>query len=181
MRITKFAATAVLTTAVLGATASTASGQVPTADQVTSSVSGVTYTTSWKADGSSVSTDLVNGKFQPTADGDTLAVTGTDGAVIGEIPLVYTAAGQKIRLQPQINAAGTSMTVVRPDTAPVQPSNSTTAQNIDFALNDQQIIDIAVGCALGAIIGGIFLILPAIPGCLIGGVVGYLYANGQLP
>jgi hypothetical protein len=179
MGITKFAAGAVLTAAALGATAGTASGQVPAASHVAGANHGVTYTSTWKSDGSSISTTLTGGTFRPTADGAAVAVIAANGTPVGDIPLVYTEAGRQIRIQPQINSTGTALTLDRPAAVPAHQPNTTALRDIGFYVSNQTIVDVAVGCVLGAVIGAIFVV-GEIPGCLIGGVIGYVYAGNPI-
>jgi hypothetical protein len=180
MGLTKFAAGAVLTAAALGVTAGSASGQVPAANHVVGANHGVTYTSTWKSDGSSVTTSLTGGTFRATANGAAVAVTAANGATVGDIPLVYTEAGRQIRIQPQINSTGTTLTLDRPAGVPAHQPNTTALKDIGFYVSNQTIIDVAVGCVLGAVVGAIFGVLPGIPGCIIGGVIGYFYAGNPI-
>lgn len=180
MRVTKFAAAAALVAATLGVAAGTASGQAPTATHVAGANHGVTYNATWKPDGSSISTTVVGGTFHATSDGTAVDVTAADGAHVGDIPLVYSEAGHQIRLQPQINAAGTTMTLARPAGVAAHTPDTHALKNIGVYLTNTTIVDIAVGCAIGAVIGAVFFVFPAIPGCIIGGIIGYVYAGNPI-
>lgn len=173
MRFAKIAATALLSTAAVGVMAGTAHGEATMAHPVAGTVDGnVGYSMAWSPDRSSATTTLTSGSFEVTAD--SVEVIAADGEVLEEVPLVYQVAGQEVRLDAQVNAAGTALTVDRPAAA------TNTAPLKDIASNETLILGAAIGCGIGALIGLILLVVGALPGCVVGAIVnGGLVMNGQ--
>lgn len=175
MTIAKFAATAVLSAAALGVTAATAQGQGAVGDPgVAGQQQGTSYTVGWAPDGSQVHATLTSGHFALAPDGQSLTVTGPNGAVISQVPLVYQGPSGDVRITPQLDASGTNVTIDRPANAP-QGQPIAAAQPIA----DPNVIlaNAGIGCLIGAVIGFFFLIVGLIPGCIIGAVAGALYGS----
>ncbi|WP_067538685.1 hypothetical protein [Nocardia crassostreae] len=170
MGIKKFAIAALLVAAGLGITTATAQGQA--ANAVRGIDQGVVYTAGWASDYSSVSTTLDNGIFRITPDA--VEVAAPSGAVIASIPMVLG----EVRLDPRVDAAGTTLTIDRPATAPAATSPEAVVLK-DIASAGQIIAGIAIGCVVGALIGLIFFLVGAIPGCIIGAVIGGIIAAEQ--
>ncbi|NKY34552.1 hypothetical protein HGA13_15930 [Nocardia speluncae] len=178
MKFAKIAATALLSTAAVGVMAGTAHGEANMAQPVAGQVDGnVGYSMAWSPDRSSATTTLTSGNFEVTAD--SVEVVAADGQVLEQVPLVYQVAGQQVRLDAQVDAAGTSLTIDRP-VAAANGAPVADAQLKDIASNETLILGAAIGCGIGALVGLIFLVVGALPGCLIGGIInGGLVMNGQ--
>lgn len=178
MKFAKIAATALLSTAAVGVMAGTAHGEASMAHPVTGNVDGnVGYSMAWSPDRSSATTTLTSGNFEVTAD--SVEVVAADGEVLEEVPLVYQVAGQEVRLDAQVNAAGTSLTIDRPAVA-ANGAPVPAAPLKDIASNETLILGAAIGCGIGALIGLVLLIVGALPGCVVGAIVnGGLVMNGQ--
>lgn len=179
MKFAKIAATALLSTAAVGVMAGTAHGEANMAHPVAGNVDGnVGYSMAWSPDRSSATTTLTSGNFELTAD--SVEVVAADGQVLEQVPLVYQVAGQQVRLDAQVDAAGTSLTIDRPAAAAIGAPGPDAAALKDIASNETLILGAAVGCGIGALVGLIFLVVGALPGCLIGGIInGGLVMNGQ--
>ncbi|WP_280426504.1 hypothetical protein [Nocardia carnea] len=177
MKFAKIAATALLSTAAVGVMAGTAHGEANMAHPVAGKVDGnVGYSMAWSPDRSSATTTLTSGNFEVTAD--SVEVVAADGEVLEQVPLVYQVAGQQVRLDARVDAAGTSLTIDRP--AAAANGAPAPAPLKDIASNDTLILGAAIGCGIGALVGLIFLVVGALPGCLIGAIVnGGLVMNGQ--
>ncbi len=178
MKFAKIAATALLSTAAVGVMAGTAHGEANMAHPVAGQVGGnVGYSMAWSPDRSSATTTLTSGNFEVTAD--SVEVVAADGRVLEEVPLVYQVAGQEVRLDAQVDAAGTSLTVDRPAAA-ANGAPVPAAPLKDIASNETLILGAAIGCGIGALVGLVLLIVGALPGCLVGAIVnGGLVMNGQ--
>ncbi|MEV3965180.1 hypothetical protein AB0M34_30560 [Nocardia sp. NPDC050193] len=100
--------------------------------------------------------------------------------MIEQVPLMYQVAGQQIRLDPRVDAAGTSLTIDRPAAAANNALQADAVALKEVASNETIILGAAVGCGIGALVGLLLLIVGALPGCLIGALVnGGLVMNGQ--
>ncbi|NKY57143.1 hypothetical protein [Nocardia flavorosea] len=178
MKFAKIAATALLSTAAVGVMAGTAHGEASMAHPVAGKVDGnVGYSMAWSPDRSSATTTLTSGAFAVTEN--SVEVVAADGEVLEQVPLVYQVAGQEVRLDAQVDAAGTSLTIDRPAAA-ANGAPVPTAPLKDIASNETLILGAAIGCGIGALIGLVLLIVGALPGCLVGAIVnGGLVMNGQ--
>ncbi|MFI1461245.1 hypothetical protein [Nocardia carnea] len=178
MKFAKIAATALLSTAAVGVMAGTAHGEANMVHPVAGKVDGnVGYSMAWSPDRSSATTTLASGNFEVTPD--SVEVVAADGEVLEQVPLVYQVAGQEVRLDAQLDAAGTSLTIDRPASA-ASGAPVPAAPLKDIASNETLILGAAIGCGIGALIGLVLLIVGALPGCLVGAIVnGGLVMNGQ--
>ncbi|MFI5775592.1 hypothetical protein [Nocardia sp. NPDC051570] len=175
MRIAKVAAAAVLSTTALGIAAATAHGEAGlTAVPVVSSVDhGVEYTAAVLPDRSSATVTLASGMFVMTPAG--VSVRAPDGSVVATVPTaMQTAAGQEVRVAPEINAAATTLTL-RPVGAALPEAGA--PQFIGDA--GTTVAGVLIGCAIGALIGLIFLVVGFIPGCVIGAIIGGIVGANQ--
>ncbi|RDI60480.1 hypothetical protein [Nocardia pseudobrasiliensis] len=180
MGIAKWAAAVVLSAAALGITAVTAHGEVGvTTPAVNGSDQGVAYTTTLARDRSAVTTTLASGRFVVSPDGTAATVLSPTGESVGAVPLMYNVAGHQVRMVSQVDQAGTTLTVRPTNPADISaPTPGTVAlQNIADA--GTIIAGVAIGCAVGVIIGIGFFGVGAVVGCLVGGLIGGIIAANQ--
>ncbi|KZM74062.1 hypothetical protein [Nocardia terpenica] len=172
MRIAKLAAAAVLSAAALGISAVTAHGEAGVATPTVSGADqGIAYTTTLAPDRSAVTTTLASGRFQVTPDGTAATVLSPTGTFVGSVPLVYDVAGRQVHVVPQVDPAGTTLTVRPANPADISaPTPETVAlQNIGLVTLGA---GVAIGCGIGAVIGVFFFVVGAIVGCAVGAVIG---------
>ncbi|WP_327139698.1 hypothetical protein [Nocardia sp. NBC_01327] len=178
MRIAKFAATTLLSIAALCVATVTAHGEPVLAQPGISGVDrGVEYTTSLAPDRSAVSTTLAGGHFELA--GGTVNVIGPNGESIASLPLAYQLADRSLHVIPEIDSAGTTLTV-RPENAAdiAAPTPQTVA--LENVANAGSIVGGAViGCIVGAVVGFFFFVVGAIVGCGVGGLLGAIIAGDQ--
>ncbi|WP_067686540.1 hypothetical protein [Nocardia jejuensis] len=178
MRIAKIAATAMLSIAALCVATVTAHGEPGLASPGISGVDrGVEYTTSLASDRTSVSTTLTGGHFE-VGDG-TVTVIGPDGGVIGTLPLAYRTADRSVSVVPEVDAAGTTLTVRPASTADIVAPSTDVAQLQNIASTGTIVAGAALGCVVGILIGIWFFLIGALVGCGVGGLIGALIAADQ--
>ncbi|WP_280395492.1 hypothetical protein [Nocardia brasiliensis] len=174
MKAQKFAATTLLTIAATTLTVATAYGQP--ADAVLSGTDrGVTYAAGLSPAGDGVSTTLDAGTFHLSDDQATVTVTGPDGIELARLPMTVHAEGQQVRLDPQIDSAGTTLTLRsadRPDAKVGDPQefreSVSRIQEVGQSSSNTVAKDVVLlGCVPGLIVGGLI-------GGVIGAVVGAL-------
>ncbi|MFF2550046.1 hypothetical protein ACFVUS_03555 [Nocardia sp. NPDC058058] len=178
MRIAKFAATTLFSIAAVCIATVTAHGEPVLAQPGISGVDrGVEYTTSLAPDHSAVTTTLTGGRFELA--GGTVNVLGPSGETIASLPLTYQAADRALNVIPEIDAAGTTLTM-RPENAAdiaTPAADPVALQNIS---NVGSIVAGAlIGCVVGAVIGVWFFFVGAIVGCGVGGLLGAIIAGQQ--
>lgn len=174
MKFKQLLAAGVLTVAVTGIASATAHG-APTAGPTVTGVDGaVGYSASVAPDGSTARVALTAGTFE-ILPGTGVAVLAPDGSRAGVIPTtVQTVAGPAVRVTPQLDGTGTTLTLTPVGTPALNP---VALQHIDQTGNI--VAGIAIGCVVGALIGLIFLFVSAIPGCVIGAVIGGIIGSNQ--
>lgn len=179
MRIAKFAATAMFSIAALCVATVTAHGDPGAVDSGISGVDrGVEYTTDLAADRSAVTTTLAAGRFEMGAGA--VNVIGLNGEVIASLPLVYQVADRSLSVVPEVDAAGTTLTVRPADPAEVvvPTAESVALQNVADA--GSIVTGAVIGCLVGIAIGIWFFGIGAIIGCGVGGLIGAII-GGQNP
>ncbi|MBF6167226.1 hypothetical protein IU486_21085 [Streptomyces gardneri] len=167
MKFRNLVATTLLTIAATGVTAATAFGQAEIdGAAVSENHSGVAYTASVAPDRSSAAVTLASGTFARTPDG--IAVLGPDGAVVTTVPTTLQSMfGQQVGVAPHIDAAGTTLTLTPVGTAIPEPGAPRFIGDAAATLGG-----VAIGCAVGALIGLVFFVVGVFPGCVVGGLIG---------
>ncbi|MGQ4616047.1 hypothetical protein [Nocardia sp. R7R-8] len=166
MKFRKLVATTLLTIATTGVTAATAYGQ---ADFDSPAVSGgdIGYTATVAPDRSSAAVTLTSGSFTRTPDGS-IAVLGPDDALVATVPTtVQSVFGQQVEVAPHIDAAGTTLTLTPVGAAIPEPGAPQFIGDATTTLGG-----VAIGCAIGALVGLVFFIVGVFPGCVVGGLIG---------
>ncbi|WP_280249176.1 hypothetical protein [Nocardia abscessus] len=168
MKFTKLVATTLLTIAATGVTAATAYGQTEFDGSANSAEdSGVGYTATVAPDRSSAAVTLASGTFAYLPDGG-IAVLGPDGAVLTTVPTTLQSAfGQQVGVAPDIDAAGTTLTLTPVGAAVPEPGAPRFIGDPTTTLGG-----LAIGCAVGALIGLVFFVVGVFPGCVVGGLIG---------
>jgi hypothetical protein len=199
MRIKKIAATAVLTTAVLGVTGGTAAGSPPAAStdvmtSVPNRVNGVDHGIGYTIDrdGKTLTAALTGGTFTITED--TIDVTAADGAPVASLPRRLMFGDQLLILTPRTAANRTKLVA------------TAAAQDIGYWRQSSprersMQSGMAVGAMVGSLVGGFIgivigiatglLLLPitlvagmavgALGGLALGGAVGAAIPNSDTP
>ncbi|MFI9408830.1 hypothetical protein [Nocardia gamkensis] len=167
MKFRELVATTLLTIAATGVTAATAYGQAEIYDPVVSgNESGVSYTTSVAPDRTSAVVTLDSGTFARTPGG--IAVLGPDGSVVTTVPTTMVSMfGQQVEVAPDIDAAGTTLTLSPVGAAVPEPGAPQFVGDAGSTLGG-----VAIGCAIGALVGLVFFIVGVFPGCVVGGLIG---------
>ncbi|MEU0542992.1 hypothetical protein ABZ319_24280 [Nocardia sp. NPDC005978] len=179
MRIAKFAATALFSIATLCVATATAHGEPAVANPGISGVDrGVEYITSLAPDRSTVSTTLSGGRFEVAAGA--VSVIAPSGETIASLPLVYRVADRTVSVLPEVDAAGTTLTVRPANAADVvaPTAESVALQNVANA--GTIVAGAVIGCLVGIVIGIWFFGIGAIIGCGVGGLIGAII-GGQQP
>ncbi|WP_433574726.1 hypothetical protein [Nocardia brasiliensis] len=174
MRAKKIAATTFLTLAATTVTAATAYGE-PAPDAVFSGTDrGVSYTAGLSSDSTGVSTTVQDGAFRLSDDLSTVTVTDRDGDILARLPMTVQAQGQQVRLDPQIDSAGTTLTLRPADNAGAAVSDpaafrESVARIQDVSRSSDGVVKdvVLLGCVPGLVVGGLI-------GGIIGAVVGAL-------
>ncbi|MEU7629703.1 hypothetical protein AB0C34_06905 [Nocardia sp. NPDC049220] len=175
MKLRKLLTTTLLTIAATGVTAATAYGQAEVPDQVIGGVDqGIAYTAAVAPDRSSATVTVTSGTFAVTS-GTIVTVRAPDGAAVATVPTtLQTVAGQQVRVTPEVDAAGTTLTLT-PVGAAVPELGA--PQFIGDA--GTTVAGVLIGCAVGTLIGLLFLIVGFLPGCVIGGIIGGIAGANQ--
>ncbi|MEV6772084.1 hypothetical protein AB0N05_26000 [Nocardia sp. NPDC051030] len=178
MRIARIAATALLSVAALCMATVTAHGEPAVAIPGVSGVDrGVEYTTSLATDRSTVSTTLVGGHFEIA--GGIVNVIGANGEVMSSLPLVYQVADRSVSVVPEVDAAGTTLTVRPASMADIVAPTTDVAALQNISNTGSIVAGAVIGCIVGIAIGIWFFIVGAIVGCGVGGLLGALIAADQ--
>jgi hypothetical protein len=182
MKVTKFAAIALLT---IGATAITA-GSVYAAPAATAPAAigqqgAVSYSSKVGADGRGVVSTVTAGKFTLASDAKAVTVSDPAGAVIATLPMAFQVAGQKFSLVPTITDAGRTLALAPVGTPAASPAQQATAQHqfvdaaADLARHQYNAgVGALIGLGVGILIGLFFFGVGAIPGSIIGAGIGAL-------
>ncbi|MGK8522762.1 hypothetical protein ACRS6B_14895 [Nocardia asteroides] len=167
MKFRKLVATTLLTIAATGVTAATAYGQAAIdGPAVNGTESGVAYTASVAPDRSSAAVTLASGTFAHTPEG--IAVLGPDGAVVTAVPTTLQLMfGQQVAVAPEIDPTGTTLTLTPIGSAVAEPGAPQFIGDAGSTLGG-----VAIGCAVGALIGLVFFVVGVFPGCVVGGLIG---------
>ncbi|WP_330180958.1 hypothetical protein OHB26_31895 [Nocardia sp. NBC_01503] len=179
MRIAKFAATTLLSIAALCVATVTAHGEPAIAQPGVSGVDrGVEYTTSLAPDHSAVTTTLAGGRFEMA--GGTVTVLGPSGETLASLPLAYQLADRSVDVIPEIDAAGTTLTMRPASTADIATPAADPVALQNVANAGSIVAGALIGCVVGAVIGIWFFLVGAIVGCGVGGLLGAIIADQQL-
>ncbi|WP_159844206.1 hypothetical protein [Nocardia sp. CY41] len=167
MKFRELVATTLLTIAATGVTAATAYGQPEIYDPVVRGYdSGVAYTASVAPDRTSAAVTLADGTFARTPEG--VAVVAADGSVVTTVPTTMVSMfGQQVEVAPEIDAAGTTLTLTPVGAAIPEPGAPQFVGDAGSTLGG-----VAIGCAIGALVGLVFFIVGVFPGCVVGGLIG---------
>ncbi|MGV9413650.1 hypothetical protein ACWDOP_27430 [Nocardia sp. NPDC003693] len=179
MKIAKIAATALFSIATLCVATATAHGEPGVANPGISGVDrGVEYTTSLAPDRSAVTTTLAAGRFEPVAGA--VNVIGPAGETIAALPLTYQVADRTVSVLPEIDAAGTTLTVRPANAADVVVPTAESVALQQVANAGTIVAGAVIGCLVGIVIGIWFFGIGAIIGCGVGGLIGAII-GGQQP
>ncbi|MFJ4653435.1 hypothetical protein ACIP5Y_19400 [Nocardia sp. NPDC088792] len=178
MRIAKLAATTLLSVAAVGITSVTASGEPAIAQPGISGVDrGVGYSIALAPDRSAVTTTLTAGHFAMENGG--VEVIGPGGDVLATVPLSYQAADRTLSVVPDIDAAGTTLTMHPADATQVAAPDVHTVALQNVAAAGSIVAGALIGCVVGVVIGIWFFLVGAIIGCGVGGLLGAIIAGDQ--
>ncbi|MBF6074137.1 hypothetical protein IU498_05770 [Nocardia beijingensis] len=167
MTFRKLVATTLLTIAATGVTAATAYGQADIDGAAVSDGNEIGYTATVAPDRSSAAVTLTAGSFTVTPDGS-VAVLGSDGSLVASVPTaVQSAFGQQVEVAPDIDATGTTLTLTPVGAAVAEPGAPQFIGDATTTLGG-----LAIGCAIGALIGLVFFVVGVFPGCVVGGLIG---------
>ncbi|APA99076.1 hypothetical protein GL305_22660 [Nocardia seriolae] len=178
MRIARIAATTLLSVAALCIATVSAHGE-PTiaAPGISGADRGVDYSIALAPDRSAVTTTLAAGHFELA--GGAVNVIAPSGELIGALPLVYQAADRVVTVVPEVNAAGTELTVRPADRAEIVTPTAQVVALQSVANAGSIVAGALIGCVVGAVIGFFFFIVGAIVGCGVGGLLGAIIAGDQ--
>ncbi|MFE3001967.1 hypothetical protein ACFXG4_44210 [Nocardia sp. NPDC059246] len=178
MRIARIAATTLLSVAALCVATVTAHGEpAVAAPGISGADRGVDYSIALAQDRSAVTTTLTAGHFELT-DG-TVNIVAPTGETIAALPLVYRTADRTLDVLPEVNAAGTELTVRPSDPADIAAPNADVAALQNVASAGSIVAGALIGCVVGAVIGVWFFVVGAIVGCGVGGLLGAIIAGDQ--
>ncbi|MFF0488325.1 hypothetical protein ACFYTQ_04810 [Nocardia sp. NPDC004068] len=187
MRVTTFAATALIAAAATGIAAGTASAEpVPAAPaQVQSEAApsvqgtdhGVGYAATLVDAGKSVVTTVTGGKFSLDSDGKSVTLADNAGQVVTRFPLTVQPSGDKVNIAAAVTADGTQLTLT--PQAHTVTAKDISSQEWFFSELQRASLGAAVGAVIGGLIGLILGVFPVIPGAALGAVIGLLVAGGQ--
>ncbi|MET7768712.1 hypothetical protein [Nocardia sp. NPDC005366] len=169
MKLTKFAATALLSIVALAITDGTAAASPHATDHVDAATAapriaqgidrGIGFTFQRGSDGTTLDAMITGGNFRLTED--TIELSAADGSAVASLPLVFTVDDQVITLAPRPTADSTTLVA------------DVTAQDIGYwRKTSPRQRSIEAGMGIGAALGGI-------AGAFVGIVIG-IAASGLL-
>ncbi|MFI5775605.1 hypothetical protein [Nocardia sp. NPDC051570] len=184
MRVTTFAATALIAAAATGIATGTsyaepvpAQGQSADTPAVHGVDHGVDYTSRLAEAGKSVVTTVTGGKFSLDADGGSVTLADNAGQVVTRFPLSVRPSGDKVQIAAAIDADGSRLTLA--PKAITVTAKDISSQEWFFSELQRASLGAAVGAVIGGLIGLILGVFPLIPGAALGAVIGLLVAGGQ--
>ncbi|WP_280381649.1 hypothetical protein [Nocardia wallacei] len=196
MRITKTSATTLLCLRPTGVAAGTSAAEPPTAEdrpalEVRGTDRGVGYDTRLSTDRRAAVTTLRAGRFLPTWDAQSVAVTDVSGVMVASLPLRHDIAGHRLDLMSAIDEGGRRLTLTPAGPAPA-PARDISAQQrfLDVLQAHQPAVSqgAAIGAAIGFVLGfpaGLFMFdifsvpIATVVGALVGAGVGLHNSGGQ--
>lgn len=181
MRVTPFAATALLAIGALGASTGTAhAGPAAPEASVRAAEQGIGYVAEPTADSSGVVATLDEGSFQLTKDATAVVLADTSGRAVATLPLAVQAFGTTSALAPSISDTGRSLTLTPVD-AP--RSSEHIAELVDDAADTEvrkqhnagigALVGAGIGAVLGFFLGGVGALLTVPIGAGVGALIGY--------
>ncbi|MFJ9368734.1 hypothetical protein ACIRRA_30500 [Nocardia sp. NPDC101769] len=178
MKIARIAATTLLSVAALCVATVTAHGEpAVAAPGISGADRGVDYSIALAQDRGSVTTTLTAGHFEFT--GGTVNIVAPTGETIASLPLVYQTADRTFDVIPEVNAAGSELTVRPSDAGDIAAPNADVAALQNVADAGSIVAGAFIGCVVGAGIGVWFFLVGAIVGCGVGGLLGAIITGDQ--